>query len=84
MDVTNNEISEIVIWDTFNHKINKFKTQCNTKLFKEIFGSIGDRLFSTYFYTYHLNFLPFLYSLNDIEKNKLLIYIVKIDINANS
>lgn len=84
MNITNSEISEILIWDTFNLKIKKFKTQCDIKLFKEIFGSIGDRLFSTYYYTYLTSFLPFLYSLNDTQKNKLLIYIVKIEINANS
>lgn len=79
-NATNSEVSEIQTWAFYTRKIKSFQIKANQDLFKEIFKEDGERLIRHFIFDCDRQVIKFLTYLTTEQHNKLLIYIVKIEL----
>ena len=79
--LTELEFDEIRTWSLFTQKIKKFTNNCRLDTFQNIFGnSDGDRLFQHFRESCYNDFYKFRTYLTKDQYNKILAYIVKIEL----
>lgn len=79
-NLTNSEASEIQIWAGYTRKIRAFQSKANQELFIQIFKEDSERLLRHFIFDCDRQVIKFLTYLTTEQHNKLLIYIVKIEL----